>query len=173
MRRISAVAAGLALAALAACQQAPKPISAADEAAIRATRANFETAAGSGSADAMAALYTADGVVLPPNMARAAGTAAIKRLFSGMLTAGTPHLTLTMDNVAGRQDMAYVVGTYHLSWTPKTAGAAAPPADSGKYVEVLMRQADGSWKTAVDSWNSDVPMPAGEAAPAAAPARRH
>ena len=168
MRRISAVAAGLTLAALAACQQAPKPLSPSDEAALRATRSAFETAAGSGSADAMAALYTADGVVLPPNMARASGTAAIKQLFAGMLTAGTPHLTLTANTVAGRQDMAYVVGSYHLSFTP-AAGATAPPADSGKYVEVLMRQSDGSWKTAVDTWNSDVPMPAGEAAPA----RRH
>ena len=172
MRITRAVAAGLALAAAAACQQAPKPLTSADEAAIRATRAAFESAAGSGSADAMAALYTADAIVLPPNMARAAGSAAIKQLFTGMLTAGRPHFTLTMDKVAGRQDMAYVVGTYHLSWTPATAGAAAPPADSGKYVEVLMRQADGGWKTVADTWNSDVAMPAAEAAPAASPAHR-
>lgn len=170
MRRISAAAAGLALASLAACQQAPKPLSSADEAAIRATRATFESAAGSGSADSMAALYTADAVVLPPNMARASGTAAIKELFTGMMTAGRPTLRLTMDEVAGRQDMAYVVGTYHLSWTPATADAAAPPADSGKYVEVLMRQADGGWKTVADMWNSDAPPPM--PTPAPAPARR-
>lgn len=169
MRRISAAAAGLALASLAACQQAPKPLSSADEAAIRATRVAFESAVRSGSADSMAALYTADAVVLPPNMTRAAGTEAIKQLFTGMMTAG-PRLSLTMDQVAGRQDMAYVVGTYHLSWSPTTEGTAAPPADSGKYVEVLMRQADGGWKTVADMWNSDAPPPMPEAAPA--PARR-
>jgi len=30
----------------------------------------------------------------------------------------------------------------------------------GKYLVALKRQADGSWKVAVDIWNSDLPQPA-------------
>lgn len=170
MRTLQAAALGLTIAGLAACQQSstPQPLSAADEAAVRGVDSAFAAAASAGDAAAMAALYTADGVVLPPNMARVTGPDAIRELFSGMMAAGTPSLTLTPNTVAGRQDLAYAVGTYALTWTAQAAGAMAPPADSGKYVVVLMRQADGSWKIAADMWNSDVAVPA----PAAAPARR-
>lgn len=39
-------------------------------------------------------------------------------------------------------------------------GAPGPVKDSGKYVEVRRRQADGRWLVAVDIFNSDVPIPA-------------
>jgi ketosteroid isomerase-like protein len=31
--------------------------------------------------------------------------------------------------------------------------------DKGKYLVVMKRQVDGSWKVAVDIWNSDLPQP--------------
>jgi len=31
--------------------------------------------------------------------------------------------------------------------------------DRGKYVAVWKKQADGNWKVAVDTWNTDLPCP--------------
>src|SRR5437764_11143066 len=47
--------------------------------------------------------------------------------------------------------------------------------DRGKYVAVWKKQADGNWKVAVDTWNTDLPFPAppikkyGRAGPCAVP----
>jgi ketosteroid isomerase-like protein len=38
--------------------------------------------------------------------------------------------------------------------------------DKGKYVEIWKKQPDGSWKCAVDMFNSDLPAAPAPAAPA-------
>ncbi len=57
--------------------------------------------------------------------------------------------------VDGRDDLAYVLGTYTMTFVPP--GASGPVKDSGKYVEVRRRQPDGRWLVAVDIFNSDLP----------------
>ena len=46
-------------------------------------------------------------------------------------------------------DLAYQIGTY--------AVADADPPEIGKFLNVLKRQADGTWKVAVSMFNSDTP----------------
>lgn len=46
-------------------------------------------------------------------------------------------------------DLAYQVGTFAVRGTPQP--------EEGKFVNVLKRQADGSWKVAVSIFNSDRP----------------
>jgi ketosteroid isomerase-like protein len=53
--------------------------------------------------------------------------------------------------------VATAIGTYKMTLTPKKAGAKPLPTDEGKYIEVLKRQADGSWKIAYDIWNPNAP----------------
>jgi ketosteroid isomerase-like protein len=50
--------------------------------------------------------------------------------------------------------------------TPKTAGASMV-MQNGKYLVILQKQTDGSWKIARDINNSSDPSPAPAAAPAA------
>jgi ketosteroid isomerase-like protein len=38
-------------------------------------------------------------------------------------------------------------------------GASAAVADTGKFIEVWLKQADGTWRLAWDIWNSDIPLP--------------
>ncbi len=160
----------LLLAAQGACKPAskPTPLSPADEAAVRALDAAFAKTFNASDAAGLAAFYTADAVLLPPNMPLASGSDAITRVFSGMIAEATPQLTLTPTKIEGRQDLAYTVGTYRLTMTPKKKGVAAS-TDEGKYVVVSQRQADGSWKIIADIWNSSKP-PASPPAPARAPA---
>ena len=42
--------------------------------------------------------------------------------------------------------------------TPK-GKEGAPLHDAGKYLEILRRQSDGSWRYAVDMYSSDLPVP--------------
>lgn len=43
-----------------------------------------------------------------------------------------------------------------MTMTPKT-GKGKPMSDKGKYIVVLQKQADGSWKIVRDISNSDLP----------------
>ena len=72
----------------------------------------------------------------------------------------SPSITefeLNTVTVEGRDDLAYVVGTYALTMT--LPGAPGPVEDTGKYVEIRHRQADAKWLIAVDIWSSDLPLP--------------
>jgi ketosteroid isomerase-like protein len=61
--------------------------------------------------------------------------------------------------VDGAADIAYVYGNYSLMLT--LPGEEQPVPDRGKYLEVWRRQGDGSWKLALDIFNSDVALPEG------------
>jgi uncharacterized protein (TIGR02246 family) len=135
---------------------APAGLSAQDEAAIRAVDAEWARAASAGDGNAIAALYASDATLLPPMEPMRQGQAAKKYWvdFTNSFS-GTTELTAT--TVEGRGDLAYEVGTYRMSLTPKKAGAKPLPVGVGKYIEVLKKQADGSWKIVYDMWSPDAP----------------
>ena len=101
----------------------------------------------------LAGLYLEDAVLDPPNEPAAKGRAAIRAWFERF----PPMTAFTLNNVTveGRDDMAYVHGTYTLTIAPP--GAPGPIKDSGKYLEIRRRQPDGRWLIAVDIFNSDLP----------------
>ncbi len=51
-------------------------------------------------------------------------------------------------------EVAYSTGTYELSYHEPPGTAVT---ERGKYVEIWRKHADGSWKLAVESFNSDQP----------------
>jgi uncharacterized protein (TIGR02246 family) len=90
---------------------------------------------------AWAALYLDDAVVNPPNQPAVKGRTAIR----AWLEAFPPIVELTLNNVKveGRGDLAYVLGTYSLTIAPP--GAPGPITDSGNFLTIRRRQADGRW----------------------------
>ena len=68
-------------------------------------------------------------------------------------------LQFTQVEVDGSGDMAFVYGTYSMVMT--VSEGEEPANDRGKYIEIWRRQADGSWKVALDIFNSDMPIPEG------------
>lgn len=56
--------------------------------------------------------------------------------------------------VARGSDLAYVYGTYQLSFE---ASPGKRSEDRGKIVEIWKKQDGGVWKCIVDTWNSDLP----------------
>ena len=94
---------------------------------------------------AAAALYTDDAVLYPPDEAAVKGRTAIE-----ICLAVLPPLTdlkLRNTKVEGRDDLAYVQGTYTM--TIAGDGSAPPAQESGYYLEVRRKQADGRWLIAV------------------------
>jgi len=135
---------------------APAGLSAEDAAAVRAVDAEWARASSAGDGKAVAALYAADATILPPMEPIRRGQAA-KTYWVDFANSFSGPTELTTTAVEGRGDLAYAVGTYRLTLTPKKAGAKPLPVEQGKYLEVLKKQGDGSWKIVYDIWNADTP----------------
>ena len=99
--------------------------------------------------------YTPDAVVMPPNGEVIRGREAL----IAFNEAFPPYedLQFTHVEVDGAGDMAYVYGIYTMVMA--TSEGAEPVEDHGKYIEIWKRQPDGSWKVALDIFNSDLPLP--------------
>jgi ketosteroid isomerase-like protein len=161
LRPFVAVLRMAALSLIVACQPSPRTdraeapaLLAADQEGIRAADLAFAAAANAGNLDGVVAIYADDASLLPPNHPPVKGRDAIREYWGGLLGAYNVKFELSSETIEGRGDLAYNVGGYHLDAKPKAKGP--PPIDEeGKFVEVLKRQADGSWKYAVDMYSSN------------------
>jgi ketosteroid isomerase-like protein len=168
--RLTACLAATAL-ALAACKPAATPppdTTAAARTAIDAANANWPRLTSTSHADSLADLYTADAVMMPPNMATVHGRDSIRAFFTVMNS--TKGITLALKAVAvwGSGDAAIEQGRWTFTWAADAKRPpGVPPVDSGKYL-VRWVQQNGKWLMAQDIWNSDTPAPM---MPAAAPAK--
>ena len=142
----------------------PPDTRAADEAAIRKADTDWSNSAQTKQVDTWVAYYTDDATVLPPNEPMATTKDAIRKSIGDLLS--LPALSLkwqpTKVEVSKSGDIGYSFGTYEMTANDPQG---KPTTDRGKYVEVWKKQADGSWKCAVDTYSSDLP-----AAPPPAPA---
>ena len=131
---------------------------AADEQAIRGQVDHWLQLVKAKDAAAIAALYTDDGAVMPPNGPIAKDHAAIQKTWASMLQTPGFDLTFTPEQIIVSQsgDMALDRGTYQLTVAP----AGKPQHDTGKYV-VVWRKVGGTGKAAADIFNSDGPPAAG------------
>ena len=156
-RSLLPAVAALAL-TLTGCQVPPPeagPLPDEDVAAIRASSDAWVQHVESGNWAALAALYTENAAFMPPNEAIAQGRIAIQAWMEAF-----PRITefsLTLDEIDGRGDLAFVRGTYSVTIHPEDA--PEPIRDTGKYVEIRRKQPDSSWLLAVDIFNSDLPLP--------------
>jgi uncharacterized protein (TIGR02246 family) len=142
----------------AAADAAVAPLSAADQAAIRAADTAFSTAAGAGDAAGLAAMYLPNASLMPPNAATVQGREAIQKFWGAFVDANRVDIALKAEEVEGHGDLAYSRGRYTLDLTPKAKGPAAAH-DEGKFLTIFRRQADGTWLLAVDMYSSDLPVP--------------
>jgi len=130
----------------------------ADEQAIRGHVDQWLQLVKAKDAAGIAALYTEDGAVMPPNAPISKGRAAIQQTWAALM--GTPGFGLTFVPeqiiVSSSGDMALDRGTYRLAVAPD--GTAQ--TDTGKYV-VVWRKIGSEWKAAADIFNSDLPASGG------------
>ena len=105
-----------------------------------------------GDAASVAAHYTDDAALLPPDAARIDGREGIQAAWQDLIDADIRDIALTTQEVDVFGDVANEVGMI---------SATAPSEDGGrvqlvgKYVAVWKRGADDTWRLHRDIWNFD------------------
>ena len=105
-----------------------------------------------GDAAGMAALYTEEGQVLPPNGDFVRGPEAIQGFWQAVMDMGIKEVQLETGEVEGHGDTAIEVSTLTL------LGEGGQVLDRGKYI-VIWKQEGGQWKLHRDIFNSSLPAP--------------
>jgi len=172
MHPLASLAAGAAVVGLAACQSSkPQPLTGADSTALDAVRSAYQKAWNAGNVNDIIALHMQNAVVQQGDTPEREGVDAIRAFYDTTLgTPQRPTLALTRTATTGREDLAVETGTFTLT-PPAASGSPAPAPMSGKYLVVLRKQADGSWKVRFDAGSMDAP-PAPPPAPAKATRKR-
>ncbi len=125
----------------------------ADVEAINRERQTFLAALYSGDLDILMALWSEDGVVMPPNEPSVTGKEAIRSWLQDLLNQFAVQLTITSEEVEVFGDWAFVRTTYTTALTPKAGGEVVE--ESGKNIWIWKREVNGSWKLAHNIWNLD------------------
>lgn len=121
--------------------------------AIEAADKEFMAAFNRGDAAGVAALYTADARILPPDLDIMQGRKAIQGFWQGAMDIGCKSCTLTIAELHETEDTVIEVGNYTLDIEPAEGESMT---DQGKYL-IVWKQEDGAWKLDIDIWNSSLP----------------
>ena len=160
MKPLAIRLAPLALAVLLfGCAQAPPPAPpdtrAADEKTIRDMETAWVKEFAAKDMDKIVAHYADDGMVLLSNAPTMVGKDAIRAGMKDTVTDPKFSLDLKTAKVEVSGDLAYSQGTYSVrAPDPKTKKVMA---ETGRYVEVYKKQADGSWKVVQDINSPEAP----------------
>ncbi len=145
---------------LAACTPTPPPEpkrdAAADMKTINACRDQYVAAVNAGDAVAVAATLTDDAIDMGQYEPAVEGKQAIQASYETMFKEHTVKIALTPLETQVLGDWGYDRGTYTITVTPKTG---KPFEDSGKYLDILKRLPDGSWKVSRSIYNTSNPPP--------------
>lgn len=120
--------------------------------AIAAANQKFMDAFRRGDAAGLAALYTENCQLMPPNSDFVIGKAAIQTFWQGAFDMGIKAAKLEIREVEAHGDTAIEVSRYTLFVEGDQV------ADKGKYI-VIWKRIEGEWKLHQDIYNSSMPPP--------------
>jgi uncharacterized protein (TIGR02246 family) len=128
-------------------------------AAVEAIWREYEASLLAGDVDRWIAQWMEDGVQMPPDTPPRVGTETIYPAVSGFLGA-FEYTDFVIDNEEVEADgaLAFARGVYAATFAAKEGGESVDV--EGKYMTILRRQPDGTWKLYRDIFNSNVPPPA-------------
>lgn len=121
----------------------------ADAEAIKKSTADFTVAFNNKEVDNVVAFYVDNSVLMPPNKPLLRGRDALKSYYGSEVARGG-QLTMATEEVEGHGPLAYVSGTYTITYEGGTR-------DRGKYLRVL-RLMNGTWRLEKTIWSSDLPV---------------
>mgnify|MGYP004705430153 CR=1 FL=1 len=166
-RAVTAVAIAACLLMLAGCPDNTAPDSRDAQAAqqdISDMHAQLLKAYNSRDAAGVAALYTDDAILMPPNAATVKSKIAVGDFMRQTLVPPMNSMLLNVSETQVSGDYAFSTGYYTVLRADGTT------LDRGKFVEILQHETEG-WRIFRDIYNSDMAAPTMDMAPAtAAPA---
>jgi ketosteroid isomerase-like protein len=108
-----------------------------------------------GDLDSLVSVYAEDVISLPPNQPARVGKAAVQAMWEETLSDFAVEVSVSVEEVEVAGGWAFERGTFNMRLSPRAGDA--PIEVTGKYLDVLRQQADGSWKYSRVSWNSSEP----------------
>ena len=100
--------------------------------------------------ETVSALYADNAVLYPPGETAVKGRPSIEACLAGLPK--MTDFTVRTTSVEGRDDLAYVQGTYTM--TIVAPGEPKPIQASGYFLEIRRKQPDGRWLIAVHMLNA-------------------
>ncbi len=128
----------------------------ADLEAISEVREQEIEALNSGNVEGFLAVLTEDVIAMPPNEPALIGKDAVESWTQSLLDQFAVQADYTASDIVVAGDWAFEHFSGDWTLTPKAGGE--PIAETLKGIHIYQRQADGSWKIAWDTWNSDNPV---------------
>ncbi len=123
--------------------------------AIRGMADRWDAGVNAGELDFLSAHYTEDAVKMPNYGPAIIGIDGIREWLAAEQEEFALDLADTVDEVNVAGDWAFARSSYTITLTPRSGGD--PIHGVGKWMAVYKRQADGSWKTFWDMFNSSLP----------------
>ncbi len=116
---------------------------------VEANHAAWQAALNQRNVDGLLQTYSADAVLMPPTDDTLAGHGAIGAYLAQLAASGVEHNGIDIYDLQRAGDTVYAAGV----WSATVPGSDGPQLIGGNMVSVLERQADGSWKTRLQTWN--------------------
>ena len=153
---VAGLVAGGAIAAAASGDSNSDAEVAADVALVREVWKEYETTVNNEDLEQWSALWIQDGVQMPPDEPRYIGKEEIQAAAEpGFELFDFEDFSINPDEIQILGDQAYSHGTYSFTMTSNEGGDAVDI--EGKFLTILQKQSDGSWKLAVDIFNYSPP----------------
>jgi uncharacterized protein (TIGR02246 family) len=122
------------------------------QSAVRELTQDYVTAFNTGNYDQAAALFAADGFLMPPQREAVQGQKAIELMLRELREAGYQNVRVETIRVEQSGDMAVAIGRYTVAIQQANGTTIA---DRGKFVQSWRRL--GIWLMTSNCWNSDLP----------------
>ncbi len=148
---------GVALTTLVACAPAGSGFTAEDEAAVRALEEAYRSGWLANDSAAIMATLAPGAVMMPAGVEPLVGDSAIRRYWwpgDGSETTIDAY-EITIDEIGGSGDLAYLRGRGSLEFTHRSAGGAVDHLTSeAVHLSVARRGVDGSWRILRRAWSA-------------------
>ena len=123
--------------------------------AINAIMREYEDSRNAGDIDRWMRLWADDGIQMPPEAPANVGKEQIRTANKAFRDAFELDMTIKNEECHADGNLAFSRGTYTATMSPRSGGEEV--FIDGKYLTILMRQSNGSWKILRDCFNSSVP----------------
>jgi len=113
----------------------------------------FNAAWGNSDIDGLLALWTDDGISMPPGSSPYIGKERIRTRLQFLNNATVENVSANIEEIEVSGNWAFVRQTFKGTWIPKDGSESKN--ESSKEIMILNKQTDGSWKIARYMWNNN------------------